>query len=144
FVVALLYGFIYLVVHRRLKQIGKAWQAANSARYRMANEALRGIKDVAVTQTHKKWLSPCNQRSREFSRHAAAAETLTSSPLYIVEAVGYSGLIVISLALLLRSNDVAEVLPAVGLYGFAAYRLLPAVQIMYRGVARLRFSSAVF
>src|SRR5690606_18676528 len=28
------------------------------------------------------------------------------------------------------------------LYGFAAYRLLPAVQIMYRGFARLRFSSA--
>jgi ABC-type multidrug transport system fused ATPase/permease subunit len=59
-----------------------------------------------------------------------------------VEATGYTGLIVIALALLLRSNDVAHVLPALGLYGFAAYRMLPAAQIMYRGFARLRASSS--
>ncbi|MBN8713508.1 MAG: ATP-binding cassette domain-containing protein, partial [Xanthomonadales bacterium] len=29
-----------------------------------------------------------------------------------------------------------------GLYGFAAYRMLPSAQIMYRGFAKLRFSSA--
>jgi ABC-type multidrug transport system fused ATPase/permease subunit len=34
------------------------------------------------------------------------------------------------------------VLPALGLYGFAAYRMLPSAQIMYRGFAKLKFSSA--
>jgi ABC-type multidrug transport system fused ATPase/permease subunit len=34
------------------------------------------------------------------------------------------------------------VLPALGLYGFAAYRMLPAAQIMYRGFAKLKVSSA--
>jgi ABC-type multidrug transport system fused ATPase/permease subunit len=35
-----------------------------------------------------------------------------------------------------------RVLPALGLYGFAAYRMLPSVQIMYRGAAQLKFSMA--
>ena len=67
---------------------------------------------------------------------------MAQSPLYLVEATGYSMLIVVALTLLLRSNDIAQVLPALGLYGFAAYRMLPAAQIMYRGFAKLHFSSS--
>lgn len=141
-VVGLLYGAIYLLVRKRLVYIGTARQAADMGRYQSCNEVLGGIKDVKITHATDAYLQRFSHASREFSRHAATAETLSQSPLYIVEAVGYTGLIVIALVLLWRSGDIAHVLPALGLYGFAAYRLLPAVQIMYRGLARLRFSSA--
>ena len=142
--VGLLYGLIYLLVRKRLGRIGAQRQAANAGRYQSCNEALGGIKDVKVTHSAPAYMQAFARDSREFSRHSATAETLSQSPLYIVEAVGYAGLILISLTLLLRSSgDLAQVLPALGLYGFAAYRLLPAVQIMYRGFARLRFSTAI-
>src|SRR5690606_31602770 len=116
---------------KRLARIGALRAAANAGRYKSCNEALSGIKDVKVTDSASAYLKVFSRDSREFSRHKATAETLSQSPLYIVEAVGYSGLIVISLALLWQSGDIAKVLPALGLYGLAAYRLLPAVQIMY-------------
>lgn len=140
--VGLLYGAIYLLVRRRLVHIGITRQAANAGRYQSCNEVLGGIKDVKITHATDVYLQTFSRASWEFSRHSATADTLSQSPLYIVEAVGYAGLIGIALALLWRSGDVQHVLPALGLYGFAAYRLLPAVQIMYRGFARLRFSSA--
>lgn len=140
--VTVLYGTIYLFVRKRLARIGGERQAANAQRYQACNEALSGIKEVKVTQSETACLQDFSAHSRNFSRHFATAETLSHSPLYLVEAVGYSGLIGIALYLLIRSNDIAQVLPALGLYGFSAYRLLPAVQIMYRGFARLRFSSA--
>lgn len=140
--VAMLYGGIYLLVRRRLKHIGQARQQADRGRYQSCAEALGGIKDVKVTHTADAWLDTYARNSRESSRHMATLETITASPLYLVEAAGYSGLILIALFLLMRSNDMAHVLPALGMYGFAAYRLLPAVQIMYRGFARLRYSSA--
>lgn len=142
-VVSALYGAIYLLARKRLARIGALRAAANAGRYKSCNEALSGIKDVKVTHSAPAYLEEFSRNSREFSRHRATAETLSQSPLYIVEAVGYSGLIVISLVLLWQSDDIARVLPALGLYGFAAYRLLPAVQVMYRGFARLRFSSAI-
>lgn len=139
--VGFLYASIYMAVRQQLKKSGRERQQADSDRYKACNEALGGIKDVKVNHAAASYLQGFSSASHKFSRHSATAETLSQSPLYIVEAVGYSGLILISLFLLWRSGDMSKVLPALGLYGFAAYRLLPAVQIIYRGFSRLRFSS---
>lgn len=141
-VVGSLYGAIYWLVRKRLSWIGTERMAANRERYQAATEVLGGIKDVKVTQSVPAYTERFSRASREYSRHMAASETLSQTPLYLVEATGYTGLIVIALFLLMRSNDIAHVLPALGLYGFAAYRMLPAAQIMYRGFAKLRFSSS--
>lgn len=140
--VTILYGIIYLVVRRRLKRVGHARKEADRGRYQACSEALGGIKDVKITNSAGAWLDAYARSSRESSRHLATADTITASPLYLVEAAGYSGLILIALFLMMRTDDVAQVLPALGMYGFAAYRLLPAVQVMYRGFARLRYSTA--
>ncbi len=141
-VLGLLYGVIYGLVRKRLGTIGHERAAANGRRYQACNEALSGIKDVKITHSAGAYQRHFEQASRLLSRHMATSDTLSQSPLYLVEATGYSMLIVIALVLLLRSNDIAHVLPALGLYGFAAYRMLPAAQVMYRGFAKLKFSSA--
>lgn len=140
--VGLLYAAIYGLIRKRLEQIGAEQQTANGQRFQSCNEVLGGIKDVKVTHAAAAYQENFNSASRLFSRHMATSETLAQSPLYLVEAVGYTGLILLALILMLRRGDVAHVLPALGLYGFAAYRMLPAAQIMYRGFAKLRFSSA--
>lgn len=137
-----LYAFIYILVRKRLARIGKIRIEEDTRRYQSCNEALTGIKDVKVNHAADAYLKIYAKSSHEFSRHSATAETLSQSPLYIVEAVGYSGLIIIALILLWKTGDSTHILPTLGLYGFAAYRLLPAAQIMYRGFARLKFSSA--
>lgn len=136
-----LYLAIYGAVRKRMSRIGAARVAANRERYQTSNEALSGIKDVKITQSANNYLARFNQASRDYSRHLAASDTLSQAPLYFVEAVGYSGLILIALVLLVRSGDIAQVLPALGLYGFAAYRMLPAAQIIYRGFAKLKFTA---
>ncbi len=140
--VSALYGAIYLLVRKRLNRIGHERQLSNGKRFQACNEVLGGIKDVKITQTGDMYLEQFSSSSRNFARHQATAETLSQSPLYIVEAVGYTGLIILALILMVTSNDIAHVLPALGLYGFAAFRLLPSAQIMYRGLAQLKFSSA--
>jgi ABC-type multidrug transport system fused ATPase/permease subunit len=141
-VIASLYGFIYGLVRQRLGRIGRERTTANRERYQATNEALGGIKDVKISHAAEAYLQRFNNASRLYSRHLATNDTLSQTPLYLVEAIGYAGLILIALTLLLRTSDIAQILPALGLYGFAAYRLLPAAQIMYRGFARLKFSSA--
>jgi ABC-type multidrug transport system fused ATPase/permease subunit len=139
---ALLYGSIYILVRKRLARIGAERQNADGRRYQACNEALGGIKDVKVTHATKAYLDHFERASHLFSRHVATNETLAQSPLYLVEATGYTGLISIALILLQRTNDIAHVLPALGLYGFAAYRMLPSAQIMYRSLAKVRFASS--
>lgn len=140
-VVGGLYALIYGLVRQRLERSGIERVAANHERYQASNEALVGIKDVKVTHSAAAYVQRFSRASRTYSRHLATSDTLSQTPLFLVEAVGYSGLILIALLLLMRSDDIAHVLPALGLYGFAAYRMLPAAQIMYRGLAKLKFSS---
>lgn len=142
-VVGALYSIIYLSVRRRLAAVGVARQAADIDRYKSCHEVISGIKDVKITHATDAYLRSFSNASRDFSHRSAQVETLSQSPLYIVEAVGYTGLIAIALALLWQSGDIGQVLPTIGLYGFAAYRLLPAMQSMYSGFTRLRFSGAV-
>lgn len=141
-VVGCLYALIYSLVRKRLGRLGKEVFEANRERYTSCNEAVSGIRDIKMTNSATAYIERYKKASRTHARHLATSDTLSQTPLYLAEATGYTGLIVIALYLLARSNDIAHVLPALGLYGFAAYRLLPAVQIMYRGAARLRFTSA--
>lgn len=141
-VFGLLYGGIYILVRRRLVHIGHERQAADGLRYQACSEALGGIKDVKITHAADAYQQKYDHASRQLSRHSATNETLAQSPLYLVEATGFSALIVLALLLLTRSGDIAYVLPALGLYGFAAYRMLPSAQIMYRGFANMKFTSA--
>jgi ABC-type multidrug transport system fused ATPase/permease subunit len=138
----LLYAAIYTLASKYLARSGREGLSANGQRYQSCNEALGGIKELKITHSASTYLDNFNRASREFSRHTANSETLAQSPLYLVEATGYSMLILVALVLLTRSNDIAHVLPAMGLYGFAAYRMLPSAQIMYRSFAKLRFSAA--
>ena len=116
--------------------------AANKERYQACNEAFGGIREVKVMRTASVYQQRFSAAARTHARHMAASDTLSQTPLYLVEAAGYTGLIVIALVLLARSNNIGHVLPALGMYGFAAYRMLPAVQIIYRGFARMKFSAA--
>lgn len=141
-VVGALYGVLYALLRQRLARIGQELVDANRDRYQAANEALGGIKDVKITHTAAAYQQEFDRGSRLYSRHLATNDTVSQTPLYLVEATGYTGLIVIALILLWRTDDIAHVLPALGLYGFAAYRMLPAAQIIYRGMAKLRFSTA--
>ncbi|WP_417316225.1 ABC transporter ATP-binding protein [Cycloclasticus pugetii] len=139
---AIFYSIIYSIVRRKLGRAGAERVVANRDRYQASSEALGGIKDVKITHSAAAYMARFENSSQLYSRHLATNDTLSQTPLYLVEAVAYSSLILIALTLLLRTNDVSQVLPTLGLYGFAAYRLLPAAQIIYRGFAKLRFSSS--
>ncbi|MBA4741518.1 MAG: ABC transporter ATP-binding protein [Azoarcus sp.] len=138
---ALMYGVIYYVARNRLSAIGAERMRANTERYKAANEALGGIKEIKIGAAAPLYLRRFNTATRTFARHRAANDTIAQTPLYIVEAVGYGGLIAIAVVMLWRTGNVSEALPLIGLYGFAAYRMLPAVQVIYRGISRMRFSA---
>lgn len=141
-VVGSLYGAIYLFVRAKLVRLGRERQQTNTKRHQACTEALFGIKDVKVTASVGPYQKAFDAASAKYSHQLAASDTLSQTPLYLVEAVGYTGLIVVSLISVQRTGDLSATLPTLGLFGFATYRMLPACQVIYRGFAKLRFSSS--
>ncbi|AGA31716.1 Lipid A export ATP-binding/permease protein MsbA [Thioalkalivibrio nitratireducens DSM 14787] len=141
-IIGSLYFTIYRIVRVRLGRIGRERREANAERFQAASEALGGIKAITLTGKVQTYLDRFRHPSRTYSRHLAANDTLGQVPLYLVEATGYAGLVALVLVLAWRGDNLGQILPVIGLYGFAAYRMLPAAQIVYRGFARLRFGAA--
>lgn len=137
------YLSIFWLVRKKLDKISKDFTEANSKRYQSCQEALGGIKDVIINDAKQGYIESFEQSSRIFARHIATRDTLGQIPLYIIETVGYGCLIILAIILAMSGKDVSHILPVLGLYGFAAYRMLPAAQMMYRAITQIRFSQQV-
>ncbi|UUM28469.1 hypothetical protein NQU59_05010 [Acinetobacter colistiniresistens] len=65
-------------------------------------------------------------------------------PLHIVETIGYGCIIILAIVLVISGKEISHILPILGLYGIAAYRMLPAAQNIYRAITQIKFSQNVF
>ncbi len=136
----MVYVLIYLGVRKFLGRIGQEFHYANSERYKACNEVLGGIKDVKINHADQGYLKHFQEQSRIFAKHLAANQTVGNVPLLLVEAMGYCAIIGLAIGLVLNNQNISTILPSLGLFGFAAYRMLPAAQNIYRAISSMRFS----
>jgi ABC-type multidrug transport system fused ATPase/permease subunit len=141
-VIAGSYGAVYALVRRRQGKIGRDRVEANSRRFRAASEAFGGIKDVKVLGREASFLADFREPSWVFARTNASNAIVSKVPRYALETVAFGGVLIIVLYLLRAYRDLGQVLPVVTLYAFAAYRLMPAFQLMFGSLARARFNEA--
>lgn len=138
------YLIIYWIIKNKLDQIGASFAHSNEQRYQSCQEALGGIKDVIINNAQQGYLDYFKENSLTYAKHLATRDTLAQVPRYVIEAVGYGCLIILAIFLVISGRDVSHILPLLGLYGFAAYRMLPAAQNIYQSIAQIRFSEPVF
>ncbi len=143
-------GLSYLVVYGRVKgilaQSGERRASANAARFEAASEALGGIKDIKLLGRERAYLDRFSVSSEALAREIAKAGALSDVPRYAIEAVSFGGILLISLLLLMRNGGTTGgsldgVLPLLGLFAFAGYRMMPAIQAIYRGITQINFGA---
>lgn len=141
------YLVIYLLVRPHLARAGEVRSAANAARYRIVSEAMGGIKMLKLLGRESNYSAQFSESSRQFGMTQASTTSLGQIPRYGIEAVAFGGIILLALALMLQYRDseggaLARILPLLGFYAFAGYRILPAVQGIYLALSQLRFGAS--
>lgn len=137
-----IYAAIYRVVRRQQSVLGRERLETNTLRYRAAAEAFGGIKDVKVLGREASFLQDFRHPSLRFARTNATHSIISQVPRYALETVAFGGILVIVLYLLQTYQDLGQVLPIVTLYAFAAYRLMPAFQVIFVSLTKVRFNVA--
>lgn len=141
------YGVIFLAVRGLLGRVGRRRREANRERFEAAGEALGGIKDIKLLGREHAYLKRFETPSTLQASAQATNQTLAQVPKFAIEAVAFGGMIVLSTVLMVshggvESDGLGSVLPILGLYAFAGYKMLPAAQHVYTGMAKLRFGRA--
>ena len=135
------YLLVYALVRKYLHRLGHERHAANKRRFRIAGEALGGIKDVKLLGLEDAFLNRYSKAALQVSRHDATSTILADLPHYLLEAVAFGGMLAFVLYLLVTGNvSLGSILPILALYAFAAIRIFPALQRIYNSLAAIRFS----
>ena len=145
-VAVLFLGGLYLVVFLSLRgvvgRLGRTRAQANTERFLSAAEVLGGVKEIKLIGREEAYIKRFDGASRRFSSTMALSRVLDRVPKFAIEALGVGLILGIASALLITKEELASVLPLLGLYGITGYRLLPAAQKVYQGAAQLRFGTA--
>ena len=137
------YGALYIGIRRRIRRYGKERVRANSARYQHVAEAFGSIKESKLHSAHaaerlRRYADPSEQYARYQTRYSA----LQHMPRYVLEVVAFGGIILIAVYLIAVQDTLSGVIPTLGVYAFAGYRLMPALQGVFKGVASVQFNTA--
>lgn len=135
------YTLLFTASRRYLARIGKARVRANQRRYQSANEAMGGIKDLQLLGRESEMVRRFSEPSLRFAIFQANSRIIGVIPRYLLEAIAFGSVVAIVLVLLGADRTVSEVVPVIGLYGFAGYRLMPALQAVFSSATQIRYSS---
>ncbi len=134
------YALIYLLARRRLAGIGRVQLEANTMKFKAANEAMGGIKDMKVLGREQAFLDRFAVHAFRHARANASAGIISQLPRYALETIAFGGILLIVLFFLGSEQGVGRIVPLLALYAFAGYRLLPALQVIFASISAVRCS----
>lgn len=136
------YGVLFVSIRKRQRRMGQSRLAANKDRFEALAEAFGGIKEIKLLGRERDIVRRFARPSATFASATAKNAVVRQVPRYALEALAFGGILLMVLYLLGSGQDFQGILPILGLYAFAGYRLMPSVQAVFNGVVSIRFSSA--
>jgi ABC-type multidrug transport system fused ATPase/permease subunit len=137
------YVMILFLVRTRQIQLGEVRHEANKERFRYAAEALSGIKDLKVNRLEQTFVALYERPSRRYSIAQSTNSVIALVPRYLLEVLAVGAVMIILLYELRVKGEVSNVVPTVGLYAFAGFRLLPKMQLMFFSASSMRFTARI-
>jgi|SaaInlV_120m_DNA_3_1039746.scaffolds.fasta_scaffold05247_4 ATP-binding cassette, subfamily B, bacterial PglK len=142
-----MFGLIYITTRRILKRLGQVRLMANRQRYRFANEALNGIKDIKLLGREAFYLDRFKEPSIRMSKTDVEVDLISQVPHFVLQTVALGGVILLCLVLIdpagIESGAaLGGLLPVLGVFAFAGQRLMPELSKIYQSLAYIQAASA--
>ena len=134
--------FFYLVVYylnkNLLKKIGYELFLDNGKLYKIISEAFGAFKEVKLGGLENIFISQFSKPAKNIAQKSALVEIFSAFPRFVLEAIAFGGMLLITLYFMIQSSEIENVLPIIALYAFAGYRLMPAIQKIFVSFTSLR------
>jgi ATP-binding cassette, subfamily B, bacterial PglK len=137
------WGF-YRFTKARTKRWGEELQGHEKLRFQYLREGLGAAKDVKLLGREKNFIDQyqvSNLGAAEISRYNT---TLRALPRLWLELLGVTGIVSIVLLMVAQNRPMESLLPALGLFAVAAFRLMPSANRLLNATQNVRFLSAAF
>lgn len=141
FILSFSYFIIYQLVKKHISKWGIERHESNLKRFRAASDVFSVIKDVKLHSLEKFYISQYESSAYIFAKHQASSISVAQIPRYVLEVIAFGGMFFVILYSMALNKGLIESLPILALYGFAGYRLMPAMQLIYVSLSQIKFAN---
>jgi len=134
------YFFIYKFVYKKIDLFGKERLKNNEKRFQVVEETFSLIKFLKINELYKKFTKNYFSAAKNYSSSQTNAMTIKNMPKFLIEAVVFGGMIVVTLFLINSNKEFHQVISILSLYAIAGYKLMPSIQQIFGSISQLRFA----
>jgi ABC-type multidrug transport system fused ATPase/permease subunit len=135
------YFLLFKILQQRNRNVHTTIAERRASALRLASEALSGVKEIKVLGSEQSSIEMYSVPAAAVARADARHQVMATLPKYILESIGFVGIVLIVLLLLMRGEAQLTAVPLVAVYAFAGYRLMPALQHLYTNIHFIQYYS---
>ena len=133
------FGAIYVACRKFLLRNGAEARQADRDRYRIAQESMAGIKEVKVLGLEEGYIRRFRTAADGMARRDQMSNLVTMLALRALELMVFGSVILlIVLFIVVKQQRLDTILPVLGLFAFAGYRIMPALNQLFTSAAQIQ------
>ncbi len=136
-------SFSYLTIYQFVKKYINRWgterHESNLKRFRVVSDVFSVIKDVKLYSLESFYTAQYETPALIYAKNQASSQSVAQMPRYILETIAFGGMFLVVLYSITLNHGLIGALPILALYGFAGYRLMPAMQLIYVSWTQIKF-----
>ena len=122
----------------KLSYFGEQINLANIKVLRGINEAIEGLKEIRVLGHEKHFLNMVRKGASQMKKYYSFQQMIQTSPRYLLELTMVGFLVLFVISLVSFEGDLKLLLPTLGVFGMAALRLIPSLNLISASLIQLR------
>ena len=136
-------GGFYLLTRNPMLRWGVARQHHERMRLQHLQEGLGGVKDVRLLGREEEFIARYGEHADGFARVGLKQNTLQEMPRLILEVLAVGALAALVIAMIAQGKPLEDLLPTIGLFAAAAFRVMPSVNRIMTAVQVMRHAMPV-
>jgi ATP-binding cassette, subfamily B, bacterial PglK len=137
------WGF-YRFTRKRIKFWGETFQNHDKLRLQYLREGLGAAKDVKLLGREKEFIDRYQVHNIGSAQINKERSILTALPRFWLEILGVTGIVSIVLLMIAQNRPMESLVPTLGVFAVAAFRLMPSANRLLNSTQNVRFLSAAF
>jgi ABC-type multidrug transport system fused ATPase/permease subunit len=141
-VVAVPTALIYRTTHRHLGASGHIAEQSFGMMIQWAEQAIGSVKEITLTGRRSFFVEQHNYHVRRFTDCLRSLTFLTAIPRFAIDTLAVSAMVAIAAILLMGGQDLQSILLLLGMFAFAAIRLIPSMSRISTSLTQVRYRYA--
>jgi len=141
-VILMIISYFYINFAKvRISLIAKKRQIHEALKIQHLKQGLNGIKEVKISGKEDAFLKIFHKHNLETVNSRAKLALWTTIPRYLLEFIGVSGICLLSILMVNKGVDLRSLLPTIGVFVVATFRLLPSAVRIVQASGKIRYGT---